>query len=58
MTNEERIKASEELKQELLRQLRENSEEILETQKLIFEHKSNVHQIKNEISSKLDLVFD
>ena len=58
MTNEEKIKASEELKKELLRQLNENNEEISQTQKQIFEHKSSVNQLKNALSLKLDLVLE
>ncbi len=58
MTNEEKIRAAEELKNELLRQLKVNNEEIVQTQKLVFEHKSNVQQMKNELSSKLDLVLE
>jgi len=57
MTNEEKIKASEELKKELLSQLNESNEEISQTQKQIFEHKSNVNQLKNALSLKLDLVL-
>lgn len=58
MTTEEKIRAAEELKNELLRQLKVNNEEIVQTQKLVFEHKSNVQQMKNELSSKLDLVLE
>ncbi len=58
MTNEEKIRAAEELKNELLRQLKVNNEEIVQTQKLVFEHKSNVQQMKNELSAKFDLVLE
>jgi peptidoglycan hydrolase CwlO-like protein len=57
MTNEEKIKASAELKEEILRQLSAIDDDILQTQKQVFEHKNNVHQIKNELSEKTNLVL-
>lgn len=57
MTNEEKTKASVELKKEILRQLKANDEDILQTQKQVFEHKNSVHQMKNELSEKTNLVL-
>ena len=44
MTNEEKIKASAELKQAILRQLQAIDEDILQTQKQVFEHKNMYNQ--------------
>lgn len=57
MTNEEKTKASDELKKEIMSQLKANSEEILKAQKLVLEHKNNVNLMKDELSEKTNLVF-
>ncbi|MDZ7934606.1 MAG: hypothetical protein U5M51_06520 [Emticicia sp.] len=57
MTNEEKIEASDALKKEIMSQLKTNGEEILQTQKQIFEHKNSVHQMKDELSEKTNLVL-
>ena len=57
MTNEEKIIASAELKKELLRQLKALDENILLTQKVVFEHKKNVQEMKNELSEKMDFAI-
>ncbi len=57
MTNEEKNKASAELKQEILRQLKANDEAILQTQKQVFGHKNSVRQMKDELSEKTNLVL-
>lgn len=57
MTNEEKTKASDELKKEIMSQLKANSEGILNAQKLVLEHKNGVNLIKEELSGKTNLVF-
>ena len=57
MTNEEKTKASAELKNEIIRRLKTLDDEILQTQKQVLEHKNRVHQMKDELSEKINLVL-
>jgi hypothetical protein len=55
MTNEEKKKAGTNIKKEILGRIRELDYDILLTEKKIIEHKKSVHQLKSELSKKMNL---
>jgi hypothetical protein len=55
MTTEEKKKAATDIKQEILSRLRELDADILLTENQIIEHKKSVHQLKSELSKKMNL---